>query len=509
MISKLTLTLLLVVPNGLAAVLELDVEFGAPAQASGNLHVRSGQWLAVVTQANAASLLEMELPSGTVVTNSTWVSEGHENPQVPLSGGIPAPLPADTHVWPASILGNLRFAHPWASLIIVAETIEIDSSSWAELDIVNPGDWIANQKPMDMAPYGTFQFRPHPALTTTSGVALGMQAIAPRAPFPVSINATGIRHMEWLNVQLDCNSSCPDSGDPWNQSIAQGTVMLRRRSFIHFESSNGSLFGDATVVGLAIGGQNLVESVDGTLRLPSAYLSGDCFGDSCPDSAGRTFLANGNLTLSQLTRTSDSRLQGLLHGQFTKAAFDEAPQERFSAGTTVIVGLAVIGLVWLGKLLTGLFARTARPPALLHPQRRALFTLIQKQPGLAVRELQRALAWPTGTLSFHLARLVDSGHVVAHRERNTVRHFENHGRYGKTWRQVASLRDPLVARLHDWLLQHPGVSQAGIVIQTATWEWSRDSTRRRLNRLMDAGLLTCEEHGRRNQYHAKPPLSAT
>tara|TARA_B100000315_G_C14509407_1_gene556239 strand:+ start:385 stop:903 length:519 start_codon:yes stop_codon:yes gene_type:complete len=55
--------------------------------------------------------------------------------------------------------------------------------------------------------------------------------------------------------------------------------------------------------------------------------------------------------------------------------------------------------------------------------RRQLFDLILRSPGLHLRELQRQLDWVMGQLEYHLDRLEDAGLVQAEKERQFKRCF--------------------------------------------------------------------------------------
>jgi hypothetical protein len=216
------------------------------------------------------------------------------------------------------------------------------------------------------------------------------------------------------------------------------------------------------------------------------------------------FLAEGNLTLANISPAvgHPSRLHAQLSGHFTSAAFDESPTGAFVV-RGVVVGVAVIGLG--GIVWWALFARSARPPALQHAKRKELFEIIRADPGLSWSGLQRQLGWPTGTLLFHLGRLEEAGIVVGQPYRNTVRYFENHGRYATSWHELAPLRDPDASRLHAWLLLNPGLDQTRIAQAAQAWGWPRARTLRRLQRLQEGNLLAKQVNGRRVLYTARRP----
>jgi hypothetical protein len=274
------------------------------------------------------------------------------------------------------------------------------------------------------------------------------------------------------------------------------------RSYTEVRSSGGTLLGAGHAAGIATGGARLDASIVGALRLPGARIAGQCGAAPCPDPEGRTLLAHGNATLAGLAPdpADPQRLRAQVAGSFAEAAYDEAPVAALKVPTAVVVAGAALGLL---ALLVGLFARSARPPPLTHPRRQQLFDLVQREPGLSFRALQRRLGWPTGPLQAHVARLVETRILVAQPYRNTVRYFENHGRYRDSWLEVTALRDPDARRLHGWLLAHPDAAQHETVQVARGWGWTRAKALRRLTGLEEAGLLARRRVGRTIHYAPK------
>jgi DNA-binding transcriptional ArsR family regulator len=207
--------------------------------------------------------------------------------------------------------------------------------------------------------------------------------------------------------------------------------------------------------------------------------------------------------------SNPNRLQAGLSGKFQDAAFDEAHSSAFSIpnlwvgvlGVGVLGGLAkLVSYLWAG------FSRRARPPALEHPRRQAIYDLIRDEPGLSFREIQRRLNLSVGTLQKHINRLKDDGIVMAKPHRNTMRYFDNDELNKSTWKATAPLRDPDAQRLHEWLLAHPGTGQTALAQQTATWGWTLAKTRRRLDLLQEGNLIVVQREKGRVFYRAQTPF---
>jgi DNA-binding MarR family transcriptional regulator len=166
-------------------------------------------------------------------------------------------------------------------------------------------------------------------------------------------------------------------------------------------------------------------------------------------------------------------------------------------------GVALLGGMLLGKLLWSMRVRR-RQGEDMHPRAKRLLDAILRQPGLTLRRLRADTGLANGVAHHHLDRLLGAGLVVAHRHRNALLLFENHGRYAATWRQVAALRDPLNRRLHRWLAANPSATQAQTVQASQGWGWRRSLTQKRLALLEQAGLVERRREGRLVRHVAQP-----
>ncbi|MHB1262219.1 MAG: winged helix-turn-helix transcriptional regulator [Thermoplasmatota archaeon] len=490
-------------------------EFATPAQAQGALQVGGSQWAVILFHDAHETSFDVALPKDSLQTNQTIWTEKQRSAD-PAGSQVNVPLaPEETSIGP--VAASFRFdSHSWASVLVVADSIAVQgNATWGALGRIEPGESIEHQLPDVVRPNDATSLSTHPSfIASEPGVAVGFEGDREGAYFAFDLKVEGLQHIEWHNATVSCSSAaCPDPGAPFSQSVEVGGIAtwVQRLSYIHLQTSSGRLHGGGEAYAIAVGGGTVDLGVAGRLRLPGAALAGDCPEGPCPNPAGRTFQADGALLLSRLAPQPDSanRLQAELSGDIVSAAFDESPSLAFTPPGVAVAGAALLGLAWLLKVLWGLFSRTHRPPALQHPRRQELYALIQGEPGSSFRHLQRRLEWASGTLTFHVNRLVDDGHVVTQPYRNTVRFFENHGKYGSEARKAtAALKDPSLGQLHDWLLRFPHACQAQIVQATASWGWSRPTTRRRLRNLQDAGLLDSQRLGRRVEYTAKPFLPA-
>jgi predicted transcriptional regulator len=497
------LALFLLVQPVAASEVHLQADFARPAQIQGNLGVERAQWALVVFRGGPAAF-NFTLPSGATETNQT-VLDAERPSSDPPALTLPLELPETSRDLPSQLDGTLGFSDAWASLFIEAGSISLSiPGAGGNLDRVFAGEVATAHVPRarDTPDSATGVFFLQTRHLPGDGVVLSAESQQAFVPVALGIEARDVRSMAWHNATVECQSSmCPDAGRPWVMNA--GTTRLQRLSYMQLRTNSGTLRGGGQAWAIATGGPSIQASVDGHIRLPDAHLLGACPSGTCPNPAGRTFPADGHITFDGLS-PSPSRLDHLsaqLGGNFAAAAFDESPVSAFTTAAEVGVGaLGLAGLAIFVRFLAGLFARSSRPPALQSERRQALFEEIKENPGLSFRGLQRLLGWPTGTLRHHAERLLDERIIVAEPYRNTVRYFENHGRYKDTWRTVAPLQNPDVRRLLDWLQQQPETTQGGVTQHVLAWGWDRNKARRCLRELQEAGLLASRREGRRVLY---------
>jgi predicted transcriptional regulator len=140
--------------------------------------------------------------------------------------------------------------------------------------------------------------------------------------------------------------------------------------------------------------------------------------------------------------------------------------------------------------------------ALEHPKRQKVYGYILVHPGATFREVVRETGYATGTTRHHLTILKRSNAIMEQKYLQTLRYFENHGRYTETWDTIALLREEPLALLHQWVMGNPMNNQKAILAAMAEVGWSRSTAQHRLSRLVDGGLVSMRPQGRMNMYEA-------
>jgi hypothetical protein len=98
------------------------------------------------------------------------------------------------------------------------------------------------------------------------------------------------------------------------------------------------------------------------------------------------------------------------------------------------------------------------------------------------------------------------GLIAVFRHNGSVRYFENHGRYTKTWKTVAAQRDPNLRHLLVALRDRPDQTQQQLIEHARAAGLTRSATQRRLDRLEGWGLIQAETQGRTRRYRLNPFL---
>ncbi|MEA3190545.1 MAG: hypothetical protein QOD77_1127 [Thermoplasmata archaeon] len=477
------LLLMLLVPAAAAAD-GLDLSFGVPAQAVGEHDATGLRWALLVL--HGPSAFHLDADAGGAWTNHTVVTSG---------AGTPVPVAAPPTTVPALALDAGFPADAWGSLYLEADAIELRTAAatatWTRAAV---GDALDGLLPAGL-PLGAY--RPAAHAVPLDGPA----AVLAGAGFTLA--AAGVRRLEWHGAAVACAQAgaCPDGGGSW--AIVPG--LANAHAYTDLAVPAGTLAGSGTVAALAMGSDRLDLAVRGTLRLPGVAAQGCAAGaaTACP-ADGQTVLAEGNLTLAGLGPGPEpGRLRGRLAGMGA-VAFDEQAAAGLGwtpVAVTAVAGGAILGLGVLAKAVVALLLRRREAPE--HPRRRRLEALVLAEPGLTFRELQRRTGWANGVTLHHLNRLVRAGRLARRRHGNTVRYFENHGRYDRDWKRIVQARDPDQAWLAGWIAAQPGATQGEVVAHArAERGWSRSATQRRLRGLVAAGTLAEEWHGRTVHYRS-------
>ncbi|MHB1262416.1 MAG: hypothetical protein ACYC2H_11955 [Thermoplasmatota archaeon] len=484
-----------------AAASEAHLEFDAPAHFEGAANVTGLEWALLVFRESTETTFEADLTgAGTVVnhTMAVWATPSIGPGPVVEEGSQFAQLP-EQPVESGPVSAQAKFAKPWGSLYIEAQHIGLAVEGVQGRILAAHGGWAVDYHlprqdlPEDVHRPGAYEL-------PDGAVALNFEGGGHSLPF--TLEAANVRRLEWHNATVSCSPAvdCPDGGGT-ARVASQANAFAALASYTELRFPDGLVSGRGSAWTIVAGGQAIDADLAAWSRFPNAMLAGDCGGSSCSDPAGRTFQATGNVSLAGLHQLSPIRLRTGYASDLDSARFDEEPIPSL-VRTSVVVGAAVVGLGALAALV-GLFARMR--PALAHPRAKELNDIIHANPGLSFSEIRRHTGWGGGTIDHHMKRLLGAGLVVAEGYRNTVRYFENHGRYAKDWKEFAVLGDPDLRRLHQWLLGNPGKLQGALLVTALEWGWSRTATQRRLKALDEAGLLRAKRTGRTVAYTAKLP----
>jgi DNA-binding transcriptional ArsR family regulator len=319
-----------------------------------------------------------------------------------------------------------------------------------------------------------------------------------------SLELTGITFLEWYGVLARCRESCPPGGG------ARPTAGDTAVSYSYIGSSRE---GDVAVVQvrnavLLLASPNVGIELVGGARLPEGRLDVPCA--TCNWDADRTLSLRGNLSLSEMEYLSSRSMKAQVEAQLTEVRLDEERVNPSLLGlatdSAAVVGVAAAatGIVLLAKLaIAALFTRRLRDP-LEHERRKAIYAYVCAHPGATFREVAREVGLAGGTARHHLTVLKRAGLVVEHPYRSSVRFFENHGKYAKTWRETTVLRDPALAVLETWIRENPDRPQKDVLDAMAQHAWSRSTTQHRLGRLVAEGLAHVVPRGRLLHYRPGP-----
>lgn len=315
------------------------------------------------------------------------------------------------------------------------------------------------------------------------------------------LSADGDIYLEEHGLDLACQN-CPTGPDREEQQIDESGIRVTKRTlrFHQFTVSDGMLQLEGRLRVAAFGGSAPTLDISGTARLPQ--VSGLAC-QECPSGEDQSLTLAGSFRFEGLTVADGPRASTALSGNVQGARLDEVgiSPEALVLPRVAVAAAATIGLVAVIKFLAvPLFTRLSKAEALEHPKRQVIFAYIQEHPGANFREVARQTGIASGTVRHHLTVLERAGHVVERPHQGTVRLFENHGKFDHNWSDLVLLREPPLAWLHGWLLEHPSSPQKDILEAFELQGWSRSTTQHRLARLVEGGVVTMRLQGRLKIY---------
>ena len=139
--------------------------------------------------------------------------------------------------------------------------------------------------------------------------------------------------------------------------------------------------------------------------------------------------------------------------------------------------------------------------------RSKIYRLIDRNPGLHFREIQRRTNFAVGSLQYHLEYLQKKHLVKIEKDGKFVRYYSVRGpQLGEATKTMALLRQKSVRKIVIFLLtekraNHFTISNA-VELSPSTVSWH-------LNKLLESGVVIREKQGRESIFHvANPETSA-
>jgi DNA-binding MarR family transcriptional regulator len=136
------------------------------------------------------------------------------------------------------------------------------------------------------------------------------------------------------------------------------------------------------------------------------------------------------------------------------------------------------------------------------PERAAIYSLVQANPGIDIEEIAAKLAMNRHTLRYHIELMESCSKIIVMRNLGIVRYYANNGKHAPLERQVMNhLWNPTAKRILAIIASQPGVTPTWIGtdlgITTPTVRWY-------IQRFADDGILTRQHEGRFTRYSLTP-----
>lgn len=171
-----------------------------------------------------------------------------------------------------------------------------------------------------------------------------------------------------------------------------------------------------------------------------------------------------------------------------------------AAGTLTLAFLVALAAYFWPGLKTGflsLFSRLAPEDLAGHPTRQAILGAIEHEPGIHFQAICRAVGRGRGVVGHHLAKLVDGGHVEAHRQGGFTCYIPTGGQVASL-KSAAALKAKGARTLLAAICSQPGRSGIELAQQTGL---SPSTIHYHARSLVEAGLIEIKDLGRSRLMH--------
>lgn len=467
----------------------MAVDFSTPAELDGHVAIEhvSRLWIVTSPQGGHAAF-SVEDASG-VVTNRTYeLVTSHQS----TIGRVDVPTRDNAAETPVTDLRGLHMDGSRGASIYIEGDIQLTYHGRTHLVAKPDGKGLdAIPGARDALDYVRLRILPdrEPYLYADQG------ALADFA-----IEARNVSRIEWLGVQTTCRATCPDGGGATNTTtvVLDWTVTRHTLSFLELETTT-TMRGAGQEAFILANGPAPSLSAQGTIVLPVATTT-SC--PSCLEANRETLTLTGNASLNEIHDLGRGRMAADLDAAGT-VQVDEATA--FSATAVVVGAGAFVGLVVILKFLAAALFSRQTGDVLKHKRRAILYGVVLSNPGATFSEVCRKADVPFGAARHHLNVLVRAGLIAERPHKGTLRFFENHGKYDKTWTDVVALRKPELDMIYRWLQDHPGASQSDVLTAMAQHGWSRSTTQHRLGRLVENGVVVATKMSRTTRYTTTKP----
>ena len=134
--------------------------------------------------------------------------------------------------------------------------------------------------------------------------------------------------------------------------------------------------------------------------------------------------------------------------------------------------------------------------------RRKIYQIISKFPGMYLREMEKVLGLAVGVLEYHLSYMVKSEILSTEEEGNKIRYFiRDDVSYGDK-ATIGLLRQKVPRRIVLHLMLNPGIRFKDVLEQ---FEVSKSTLSFHMKKLVDGGIVDAVKEGRETSYTVRDP----
>lgn len=134
--------------------------------------------------------------------------------------------------------------------------------------------------------------------------------------------------------------------------------------------------------------------------------------------------------------------------------------------------------------------------------RRKIYQLISKYPGMYLREMEKELGLAVGVLDYHLSYMVKNEILSVEEEGNKIRYFVREDiSYGDKI-TIGLLRQKVPRRIVLHLMLNPGIKFKDVLEQ---FEISKSTLSFHMKKLVDGGIVDAVREGRETSYTVNDP----